>query len=97
MFKINGETWRILLVSPFHPCLQRPDGSFSIGSCDDINKTIYINENVNDIYLSRVLYHEFVHAYMYSYNIELSDYQEEALADLIADIAEMKIRGSYVK
>jgi hypothetical protein len=39
---INGEIWKILLVSPNHPCLQRSDGSFTIGACDDITKTIYI-------------------------------------------------------
>ena len=84
MVNINGEVWAILLTSPNHPALQRPDGSFSIGCCDDTRKTIYINENVNEEYLKKVLCHELVHACMYSYNIELNDYQEEILADLVA-------------
>ena len=84
MVNINGEAWTILLASPNHPALQRPNGSFSIGCCDDITKTIYINENVNEFYLKKVLCHELVHACMYSYNVELNDYQEEVLADLIA-------------
>ena len=84
MVNINGEGWRILLVTPNHPYLQRPDGSFSIGCCDDITKAIYINENLNVVYLKKVLCHELVHACMYSYDIELNEYQEEILADLIA-------------
>lgn len=84
MVNINGETWKILLVSPYHPSLQRPNGSFSIGCCDDNTKSIYINEDVNEIYLKKVLCHELVHACMYSYNIELNDQQEEILADLVA-------------
>ena len=84
MVNINGETWTILLVSSNHPALKRPSGSFSIGCCDDITKTIYINENVNEIYLKKVLCHELVHACMYSYNISLNEQQEEVLADLIA-------------
>lgn len=84
MININGEDWRILLTSSNHPALQRPDGSFTLGCCDDYRKTIYINENLNDKYFKKVLCHELVHACMYSYNVELNDYQEEVLADLIA-------------
>ena len=84
MVKINGETWRIFLVSPNHPTLRRPNGSYTIGCCDDITKGIYINENINDAYLKKVLCHELVHACMYSYNVELSYEQEELLADLFS-------------
>ena len=84
MININGENWRIFLVSPNHPALRMPDGQTSLGCCDDILKSIFIDENVNEHYLKKVLCHELVHACMYSYNITLNDYQEEVLADLIA-------------
>lgn len=84
MININGETWRILLVSPNHPALWKEDGSYTIGCCDDLVKTIYIREGLNDYYLKKVLCHELVHAYMYSYNVYLNDYQKEIIADLIA-------------
>lgn len=84
MININGKDWKILLVSSNHPALECADGSFTIGSCDDILKSIYINDSLNDFYLKKVLCHELVHACMYSYNVELNDYQEEVLADLIA-------------
>ena len=84
MININGETWKIFLVSPNHPALQRPDGSFTLGCCDDYVKKIYIHDNLTDFYFKKVLCHELVHACMYSYNVDLNDYQEEILADLIA-------------
>ena len=46
MFVINGERWGVFLVSPSHPKLQRIDGTFAIGACDDITKGIYINEEL---------------------------------------------------
>ena len=84
MANINGEDWKILLVSSNHPALQRPDGSFTLGCCDDNVKSIYVVEGLTDYYFKKVLCHELVHACMYSYNINLNEYQEEVLADLIA-------------
>lgn len=81
MFKVNGEYWDIRLVPFGHSVL-----SNSIAVCDDLNKTIYIAEDVfNDDYLLRkVLYHEITHAVMFSYNTALNTKEEELLADLIA-------------
>lgn len=84
MVNINGERWRILLVSPNHPSLMTSEGTYALGCCDDTLKTIFITDDISQPYLKKVLCHEFVHACMYSYNIELNDYQEEILADLIA-------------
>lgn len=84
MININGEEWKIALVSPFDPALQRSDKSYSIGVCDDIAKTIFINKELNQKYIERVLCHELTHAAMFSYNINLTWEQEELLADLIA-------------
>ena len=84
MFNINGENWKIFLVSNNHPALLRSDGSSTIGSCDDNTKSIYILEDLNDEYLKRVLCHEITHACMFSYDIMLTAEQEEMLADLLA-------------
>ena len=46
MFNINGKVWRILLVSPYHPMLKAPNGTFTIGSCNDETKTIYIADDL---------------------------------------------------
>ena len=84
MININGEEWRVLLVSPSHPQLQRSDGSWTIGACDDSVKTIYLLEMLDNNMLKKVLCHELTHAAMFSYNIEMSLAQEELFADLVA-------------
>ena len=84
MVNINGEDWRIAMVSPIDPVLRRRDGSYTLGVCDDIIKTIFINNELSQKYIEKVLGHELTHAAMFSYNIELTLEQEEVLADLIA-------------
>lgn len=84
MININGVEWRILLVSPFHPGLQRSDQSYSLGTCDYQTQTIYITNDLKEQYLWKVLSHELTHAAMFSYEIILSWEQEEIVADLIA-------------
>ena len=84
MVNINGEDWKIVIVSSNHPALMRPNGSFTLGCCDDNVKKIFIVDGLTDYYFKKVLCHELVHACMYSYNVELNDYQEEVLADLIS-------------
>lgn len=84
MFIINGNYWRITLVSADHPTLMRSDGSVTIGCCDDIDKTIYINRNLGRRMFKKVLCHELTHAAMFSYGIDMDIWQEEIVADLIA-------------
>ena len=72
MFNINGEEWRIVLVSPLHPKLFRSDGSVTIGACDDLDKKIYISEDLSLSKMKKVLCHEITHAAMFSYNVDLS-------------------------
>lgn len=83
MFNINGETWRIVLVSPGHPELRRSDGSITIGMCDDDAKCIYLDDTLDPVLMRKVLAHEVSHAAMFSYNVDLSPRQEELVAMLI--------------
>lgn len=84
MININGEDWRIALVSPIDSALRRSNGTYTLGVCDDIIKTIFINKELSQEYIEKVLCHELTHAAMFSYNIDLTLEQEEILADLIA-------------
>lgn len=84
MFEINGEYWHIVFVSWDHPMMIRTDGSLTIGACDDGTKSIYINKEIDEALMKKVLCHEITHAAMFSYNIDLTWEQEEILADLIA-------------
>ena len=84
MFNINGEEWRVILVSPFHSALVMSNGDYTIGTCDDNVKTIYIANNLSKELMRKVLCHEIAHAAMFSYDVELDFSQEELLANLIA-------------
>ena len=84
MFLINNVYWKLSVVPADFPLLMRFDGSYALGSCDSLIRTIYINENIHDNLLKKVLCHEIVHAAMFSYGIDLSLDQEELVANLIS-------------
>ena len=83
MIKIIGELWRVRIVPPQHPALYR-NGNPALGCCDDIVKTIFISNILTQREMKKVLCHEIVHAAMYSYDVPITDYVEEIVADLIA-------------
>lgn len=72
------------MVSPTYPTLERSDGSYALGVCDNYDKIIYINDTLSQEKTQKVLCHELVHACIFSYDISLDVHQEEILADLIA-------------
>lgn len=84
MFIINGEVWRVVDVDPQHPVLLRPDGYFTVGACDNRTKTIYLSKKLQGSFKKKVLCHEVTHAAMFSYNVTLTEEQEELIAELIA-------------
>ena len=84
MFLINNVYWELQFVAPDYPLLQRMSGDYTIGACDNLTRTIYINETLSGPLLKKVLCHEITHAAMFSYNVDLTLEQEELIADLIA-------------
>lgn len=84
MFFINNIAWKISLVNPDFPLLRRLNGQYSIGSCDNLTRTIYINNLLQGKLFKKVLCHEITHAAMFSYNVDLTLQQEELVADLIS-------------
>lgn len=88
MFLINNIYWKLAFVAPHFPLLQRVNGEYSIGACDNLTRTIYINEFLQGDLLKKVLCHEIVHAAMFSYNVDLTIEQEQLVADLISTYGE---------
>ena len=88
MFLINNVYWKLAFVSPDFPLLRRMSGEYSIGACDNLTRTIYINETLNGDLLKKVLCHEITHAAMFSYNVSLTIEQEEIIADIISTYGE---------
>ena len=80
---VNGIVWRVRLVSPAHPILLTPWYTHSIGVCDKTTQTIYIDKTLTPHKLKEVLCHELTHAFMFSYNIDLTYEEEELVADLM--------------
>ena len=88
MFLINNVYWKLAFVSPDFPLLRRMSGDYSIGACDNLTRTIYINETLSGGLLKKVLCHEIAHAAMFSYNVSLTIEQEEIIADIISTYGE---------
>ena len=84
MILINNIDWKLAFVPPDFPLLQRMNGEFTIGACDNLTRTIYINNTLSGSLLKKVLCHQITHAAMFSYNVDLSVEQEELIADLIS-------------
>jgi hypothetical protein len=81
---INGVRWSVRLVSPAHPFLLTPWRTHAYGVCDKITQTIYIDKTLSPHFLKEVLCHEIVHAFMFSYVVDLSYEEEELVAELIS-------------
>lgn len=88
MFLINNVYWKLAFVTPDYPLLRRFNGEFTIGACDNLTRTIYINKFLQGDLLKKVLCHEIVHAAMFSYNVDLTIEQEQLVADLISTYGE---------
>lgn len=91
MFLINNIYWKLAFVSPDFPLLRRKSGEYSIGACDNLTRTIYINETLTGDLLKKVICHEITHAAMFSYNVFLTLEQEEIIADIISTYGEQII------
>lgn len=84
MFNINGEVWLLKFTQPFDDIFLMPNGEYTVGVCDDNQKTIFLSTSLRCQELRQVLCHEIVHAAMFSYNVFLDYQQEELLANIIA-------------
>ena len=83
-FIINGLSWTVRIVPPTHPILLMNYDYFTLGCCDNPTRTIYIADGLNEDKFYKVLGHEVTHAAMFSYEVILTEDQEELLADIIS-------------
>ena len=81
---INNIRWKIKFIPGSSGDLRRYNGTYTIGMTDNRKKTIFLYENLDGALLYKVLCHELVHAYCFSYGIRLDVEEEERLADFIA-------------
>lgn len=85
---INGLSWAVRFVSPTHPILLTPSHTYALGVCDKLTQTIYISETIPNWKMKKVISHELTHAYVFSYNKNISYEEEERLADFVSSYAQ---------
>ena len=81
---INDRIWRIVFVPSESSYLARSDGSFTIGCADNKMQSVFVSEDVDGILVDKVICHELVHVYSFSYNLYIPIETEEIIADFLA-------------
>ena len=81
---VNGTMWRIQFKKPISSELRRSDGTISLGVTDNTTKTVTIADNVSDYMADKILCHELVHVYSFSYGCDINIEKEEIIADFMS-------------
>lgn len=84
-FSINNRIWHIVFTSPNSPKLRRSDGSITVGVTDGNDGCVYLSDMLQGAFLRKVLCHELVHCFCFSYDISIPIAQEEFMADWISN------------
>lgn len=84
MFIINGIEWDIVFVNNYSDDLKRSDGSRTVGVTDNGEKCVFLSKSLRGAFLRRVLAHELVHCFCFSYDIYIPLEEEERLADWVS-------------
>lgn len=83
--KIHNNIYNIHLINKNSKYLVMDDGEVHSGVTNFITKDIYIRNDLNDSSLKYTLYHEITHAYIESYGLLQIDWNDEIVADFIAN------------
>lgn len=84
MLNINGIEWHIVYCNPNSNYLKKSDGTSVLGATDLSSKCIYINNKLGNYLMNKVICHEIVHAFCFSYNCNFDVETEEVIADFVA-------------
>lgn len=82
--KIHSVVWNVCFVSARADILRRSDGTLSVGVTDNLTKTIYLSDALQGKFLEKVVAHELVHAFSFSYGLYIPVDVEEQIADFLA-------------
>lgn len=84
MFVINGNLWKIVIVEPDSELLYRSDGSRTVAVTDGNERTVFVSNEVQGSFLKKVISHEIVHCFAFSYDLYFDEQTEEFIADFVA-------------
>ena len=68
--------------------LLTPHQTHALGVCDKVTQTICIDKTLSPQKIKEVLCHEIVHAFMFSYMVDLTYDEEELVAELMTEYGE---------
>ena len=88
MIRIVNSLWRIVEVPPTDYNLMRNNGSFTLGCCNNYEKTIYVSNSLNYEKYKHVITHELCHAFIFELEIDIPTSEEERICNMIADYGE---------
>lgn len=83
-FSINNRIWYVVFTASNSPKLRRSDNSLTVGVTDDNDGCVYLSDVLRGEFLRKVLCHELVHCFMFSYSIHISIQEEEYIANWVA-------------
>lgn len=66
---VNGELWKVELVSPDNPLLIDRTGEFKLATTDPVTRSIRISRDVEPPLLDKVVLHEIAHAIIISHGL----------------------------
>lgn len=84
MFEINGVKWDILFVNPHSDKLRRSDGSITHAVTDWNDRAVYVSALPRGEFLRKIIAHELVHCFMFSYSIHIPIQEEEYIANWVS-------------
>lgn len=84
VISINDRLWKISFVRADSPYLARSDGGYTIGCTDNKMQSLFLSEALNGDMLKKVLCHELVHCFSFSYHLDIPLEAEEIIADFLA-------------
>lgn len=83
-FEINGIEWDIVWVKSNSENLMRSDGSMTVAVTNWNDRCIYMSNKLKGGFLRKVMAHELVHCFCFSYSIHMPIEQEEYMADWVS-------------
>lgn len=66
---MNGYLWRVCYVEPNDPILVDRTGALTVATTDPTTLRVYISNELDGSFLTRVLVHEVGHCALYSFNL----------------------------
>ena len=83
-FSVNNQEWNLQFVNPNSKELMRSDGSITLGMTDNNVKSVFINNRLSDYMANKVLAHELVHVFAFSFDYSMPIEVEEVVADFFS-------------